>query len=41
MPEDPLRSRIAGMNDYLSKPFTKHDLLTAIERCRTAAARIG
>jgi PAS domain S-box-containing protein len=41
MPEDPLRSRIAGMNDYLSKPFTKHDLLTAIERCRAAAARIS
>lgn len=33
MPEDPLRCRIAGMNDYLSKPIRPEALQGAIERC--------
>jgi PAS domain S-box-containing protein len=37
MPEDPMRCRIAGMNDYLSKPIRSQTLSAALERC--AAAR--
>ena len=33
MPEDPTRCRIAGMNDYLSKPIRTDTLRTALERC--------
>jgi len=33
MPEDPLRCRIAGMNDYLSKPIRSETLRAALERC--------
>lgn len=33
MPEDPLRCRIAGMNDYLSKPVRVETLRAAVERC--------
>ncbi|MFZ4776574.1 MAG: response regulator [Terrimicrobiaceae bacterium] len=33
MPEDPLRCRIAGMNDYLSKPIRSETLHAALERC--------
>jgi signal transduction histidine kinase/DNA-binding response OmpR family regulator len=36
MPEDPLRCRIAGMNDYLSKPLHTETLRAAIERCALA-----
>ncbi|MDX2080995.1 MAG: ATP-binding protein [Terrimicrobiaceae bacterium] len=38
MPEDPLRCRIAGMNDYLSKPVRPDALRAAIERCAEALA---
>ncbi len=33
MPEDAERCREAGMNDYVSKPFTKGSIRRAIERC--------
>jgi CheY-like chemotaxis protein len=33
MPEDPLRCRIAGMNDYLSKPVNPEKLKAALQRC--------
>ncbi len=33
MPEDPMRCRIAGMNDYLSKPIRTDTLRAALERC--------
>lgn len=33
MPEDPLRCRIAGMNDYLSKPVNPEKLKEALQRC--------
>ena len=33
MPEDPLRCRIAGMNDYLSKPIRTDTLQAALKRC--------
>ena len=36
MPEDPMRCRIAGMNDYLSKPIRADTLRAALERCATA-----
>ncbi|MFA7345766.1 MAG: response regulator [Terrimicrobiaceae bacterium] len=36
MPEDPMRCRIAGMNDYLSKPIRSDTLAAALERCATA-----
>lgn len=36
MPEDPLRCRIAGMNDYLSKPIRMEKLRAALERCAVA-----
>ena len=36
MPEDPMRCRIAGMNDYLSKPIRTDTLRAALERCATA-----
>jgi len=36
MPEDPLRCRIAGMNDYLSKPIRAETLRAALVRCAVA-----
>ncbi|MEI8310024.1 MAG: response regulator, partial [Verrucomicrobiota bacterium] len=36
MPEDPMRCRIAGMNDYLSKPIRSDTLSAALERCAIA-----
>ena len=36
MPEDPMRCRIAGMNDYLSKPIRSQTLSAALERCALA-----
>jgi CheY-like chemotaxis protein len=36
MPEDPMRCRIAGMNDYLSKPIRADTLRAALERCASA-----
>ena len=36
MPEDPMRCRIAGMNDYLSKPIRTDTLSAALERCAIA-----
>ena len=36
MPEDPMRCRIAGMNDYLSKPIRSDTLSAALERCAVA-----
>ena len=36
MPEDPMRCRIAGMNDYLSKPIRTDTLRAALERCATS-----
>ena len=36
MPEDPMRCRIAGMNDYLSKPIRTDTLRAALERCAIA-----
>jgi CheY-like chemotaxis protein len=36
MPDDPMRCRIAGMNDYLSKPIRIETLRAAIERCAIA-----
>jgi signal transduction histidine kinase/DNA-binding response OmpR family regulator len=33
MPEDPMRCRIAGMNDYLSKPIRAETLRAALVRC--------
>lgn len=36
MPEDPLRCRIAGMNDYLSKPIRPDKLREALEKCHAA-----
>ncbi len=39
MEDDPLRCRIAGMNDYVTKPFTKEKIAAAIERaCRKQGA---
>jgi len=32
MPDDPVKCRIAGMNDYVTKPFTKEHIRQAIER---------
>jgi len=40
MPEDPLRCRIAGMNDYLSKPLRSEALRSAIERCAIARQKL-
>jgi len=40
MPEDPLRCRIAGMNDYLSKPVHMERLRLALEKCALARPRI-
>ncbi len=40
MPEDPLRCRIAGMNDYLSKPLRPEPLRAAIERCAIARKKL-
>ena len=36
MPEDPMRCRIAGMNDYLSKPIRTETMRAALERCAIA-----
>jgi len=41
MPEDPLRCRIAGMNDYLSKPIRMEKLQAALERCAVARNNPG
>jgi CheY-like chemotaxis protein len=40
MPEDPVRCRIAGMNDYLSKPLRNETLRPAIERCALARKKL-
>jgi len=40
MPEDPLRCRIAGMNDYLSKPVQMERLRLALEKCALARSQI-
>ncbi len=40
MPEDPIRCRIAGMNDYLSKPLRNETLRPAIERCALARKKL-
>lgn len=38
MPEDPLRCRIAGMNDYLSKPVRPQRLAEALVKCASSLA---
>jgi len=40
MPEDPIRCRVAGMNDYLSKPLRAGTLRTAISRCALARKKL-
>ena len=41
MPDDAAKCLRAGMNDYVSKPFTKETIRTSIERCYRTIERLG
>lgn len=41
MPDDAAKCLQAGMNDYVSKPFTKETIRASIERCYRVIERAG